>query len=338
MLSMKTIDVAVGLAFLFLGTSFIASTCVEFLSTIRNWRARMLHEAITNMLLGSAELGVNEIYTSPPVIALGRSAASQSPLDFLERFGWRISSSRSEPSYIPAGVFSAAVLQKLAEIAKADISPEGIVAAARKLLVATPEDPAATQPRPLLPPALKSVLEIALITQGDSIQGIRLAIEKWFNDTMDRTSGWYKRRTRAALLTIGLLAALLGNIDAIGVTRWLWQGDAARQAVVAAAEQYVGSHTTQVTPLPKQADTEQKAEATDLQSLGIQVLAIDRQLASLQYPLGWPADGTGLIWLIQYLIGCVITAIAISMGSSFWFDALQGLLKIRSTGPKPGAR
>jgi hypothetical protein len=38
------------------------------------------------------------------------------------------------------------------------------------------------------------------------------------------------------------------------------------------------------------------------------------------------------------MVGCLVSAVAISMGSSFWFDALQSLIKIKGTGPKPVAR
>jgi len=62
---------------------------------------------------------------------------------------------------------------------------------------------------------------------------------------------------------------------------------------------------------------------------------IDHQLTSLQYPIGWPSIAIGRFWLVQYVAGALISAIAISMGSPFWFDALQNLLKIRGTGPKP---
>jgi len=43
----------------------------------------------------------------------------------------------------------------------------------------------------------------------------------------------------------------------------------------------------------------------------------------LQYPIGWRSANWGWPWFFQYVLGSIITAIAISMGSSFWFDALQ---------------
>jgi len=57
--------------------------------------------------------------------------------------------------------------------------------------------------------------------------------------------------------------------------------------------------------------------------------------------MGWQAAKLKTVWtswILEYLFGGMITAIAISMGSTFWFDAVQSLLKIRGTGPKPSSR
>ncbi|HXP02869.1 MAG TPA: hypothetical protein VN808_02035 [Stellaceae bacterium] len=35
------------------------------------------------------------------------------------------------------------------------------------------------------------------------------------------------------------------------------------------------------------------------------------------------------------VLGWVITALATSLGAPFWFDALNNLLQLRNTGPKP---
>ena len=86
---LKTVDVAIGIAFLYLLLTFVASALVEIVSTICNWRAQMLHDAIENMMCGSQLLCVEQIYDNPLIRTLGRNGAAKSWLDFTEGFGWR---------------------------------------------------------------------------------------------------------------------------------------------------------------------------------------------------------------------------------------------------------
>jgi hypothetical protein len=71
-------------------------------------------------------------------------------------------------------------------------------------------------------------------------------------------------------------------------------------------------------------------------------------LGELDLPLGWslqfpdpetPEDirdfpNTVLGWILKVL-GLVITGLAISQGSSIWFDILGKLINLRGTGGKP---
>ena len=59
------------------------------------------------------------------------------------------------------------------------------------------------------------------------------------------------------------------------------------------------------------------------------------QLSMLGLPLGWdgwPSDFTN--W-VSTAIGLVLTSAAVSLGAPFWFDSLGRLANLRNTGPKP---
>jgi hypothetical protein len=325
----KTIDVAIGIVFLYLLLTFAASVFAEFISTIRNWRAQILYESIQRMLK-SGNLNVQDLYTNPLIIGLGQDEKNLPLWGILEKLGWHPPGGDGgpAPSYLPAAVFSAVVLEQImaARITNEDkpqteMSPEKAIAEVRTWAAGDSSC------------ALKSVLNISLATQGASIQAVRLAIEKWFNDTMDRSSGWYKRRTQSILLVIGIGVAFGGNVDTIAVARWLWQGDAARGAVVSAATDYVKQHPPTLDA--KAAGLPKNQTPPDLKASVTQIVAADQLLTSLQYPIGFSQDRLRQFSLVQYLLGGLLTAIAISMGSTFWFDALQNLIKIRATGPKP---
>jgi hypothetical protein len=329
----KTLDVAIGISFLYLLTTFAASAIVEFISNWKNWRGEMLYAGIGNMLSDSTLISAMDIYADPLIANLSRNDAAPSRLDFLEKRGWRPNingESVSFPSYIPAASFSSAVLDALIlkgdPDAPAPASPHDMIASIQWTLNAAKKDSRFQKD------ALRAVIQTTLVARGDSVQALQFALEKWFNDTMDRVTGWYKRRTQSLLLMIGLAIAYGCNINTIAMTLWLWEGDAARQAVVAAAADYSKNHTLPLT-VTNDANGRQ-ALGDSFVSMTKQVADVDRRMTALQFPIGWPVD-VSVAWFFQYFVGGLLTAIAISMGSTFWFEALQSLFNIRSAGPKP---
>ena len=344
-MSLKSIDVAIGAVFLFLLLTFLASAILEIISRAMNWRGRNLYEAIAGMLEGSKLVKPLDVVSSPMVVALGRDPKLIPRIDVLERAGWRPPCKRVPPSYIPPATFSGAILEVLlregaAQLStdgrSAELSPDGAIKAIRAVFGEQLDSK----------DALSSVLITTLATQGSSIQAVRLALEKWFNDTMDRASGWYKRRTQSVLLFLGLLTAFICNINTISVVQWLWKSDAARQAVLVAATNYEKQASSGSKPVAGSGSSD-----PTYKELATRVSTADQEIYSLQYPIGWNIrsevpGSPHCFWslerrdhsnLLQYLLGCLITAIAISMGSTFWFNALQTLINIRSSGPKPSA-
>ena len=79
-------------------------------------------------------------------------------------------------------------------------------------------------------PNLNLILSSLLIGMGephpggeDFFQTIHTTIEAWFNETMERMSGWYKRKAQYTTFGIVLVIALLFNIYSIQVTTCLWR-------------------------------------------------------------------------------------------------------------------
>src|SRR5207253_3683677 len=71
--------------------------------------------------------------------------------------------------------------------------------------------------------------------QGD-LSGAQENVEAWFNSSMDRVSGWYKRRTQKIIFVVGCVLTVAVNADTLTVAESLMQGDARRKAIVAQAE------------------------------------------------------------------------------------------------------
>jgi hypothetical protein len=94
-------------------------------------------------------------------------------------------------------------------------------------------------------------------------------LENWYNDSMDRASGWYKRYTQHALFFLGLLLAMFFNVSSVRVAQTLWFDRDTRQAMTNAANVYVQNHPDVTKDAPATsdksaaADNDKKAASND---------------------------------------------------------------------------
>ena len=135
-------------------------------------------------------------------------------------------------------------------------------------------------------PGLKRVLNDlvananAYATQTDTAIAVaRANVETWFNDTMDRANGWYKRNRQIGAFVIGLIFAALINVDSLDIGVHLWREPALRQAVVAQAERY--KLPDEAGPGPPQGAPQ------DLEELQDTFTELQTSLTVLRVPIGW---------------------------------------------------
>jgi len=226
---------------------------------------------------------------------------------------------------------------------------------------------AVTQPqlKQALDTLLQGVEEYAV--KGESaLATARVSVEKWFDDGMDRLSGWYKRRAQTLAFAIGISVAVLLNADTVQLAQQLWRDPVVRESLVAQAQNFVN----------QQPDTTSAPTAAQLNQY-------KAQFASLNIPFGWigtpqPLDSTGNIpgvdgenshacllnptsttdvegfavagecypiinaprfndltgWVLK-LIGLIVSGLAAAQGAPFWFDLLKKVINIRSSGSNP---
>jgi len=103
---------------------------------------------------------------------------------------------------------------------------------------------------------LKRSVNALLHETGDSIVEVRKAVERWFNDSMDRVSGWYRRKTPLDDCGSRVFVTLLTNADTLRMANTLWREPTVRAQIVAQAE----SRAQQGLP-------EQRAETADRASV-----------------------------------------------------------------------
>jgi len=156
-------------------------------------------------------------------------------------------------------------------------------------------------------------------------------VEKWFDNSMDRLSGWYRRWTQKIAFGVALVIAIVFNIDSLYMGQELWRNPAMREASSAYIQSYVEKETANEGDLSK-------AELKTIQA----------SLEAIEFPTGWHGipKGTPInlenikhwifwhFWLIK-IIGWLVSAVAAMQGAPFWFDILKKLVNVRSTGTNP---
>jgi hypothetical protein len=206
MFGLDMLDVAIGVAVIYLLLSLVASAVAELAESVLKYRASDLERGIRELLQESHEPSqlADQLYQHPLIAALypGRYKSKGKHL----------------PSYIPARTFALAFL----DLVENPGAPKAKVDAAVAHL-------------PLIPEKVKNVVDHFTTAAADDIDKKREHVEHWFNSAMDRVSGWYKRRTHTRMVLIGLGMAALLNIDSIYIVGHLNSDKAARQALVNSA-------------------------------------------------------------------------------------------------------
>ncbi len=228
----------------------------------------------------------------------------------------------------------------------------------------------------IISPQLKQTLDALIfgleekIDQGErGIAEARKNVEEWFDASMERLSGLFKRRAEISAFIIGLILAIVINVDAIQISTLLWREPTIRQALIANADKFVATNSEIATEgaSPSQAVSEFKKqfagldipigwtleavdtttqtcafEPTDLstQTFGIYIqnkllVRILQIQPGCYRPLGTEANTSGWGWLALKVTGILISALATVQGAPFWFDILKKLVNVRGSGTNP---
>jgi hypothetical protein len=177
---------------------------------------------------------------------------------------------------------------------------------------------------------LRSLLYTAQMNaQGKAQAGIdefRQAVGSWFDDTVNRGKVWYKRRMRRIGIASGIILAVVLNADTIGLSNALWHNAVLRESIAQAAE----------------ASSKDGQDALNSERAQENL----QQLMDLGLPLDWSFEidpnnphafpGTSDAIALK-AIGLIITGFAISQGSQLWFDLMNRLIDLRSSGLQPDA-
>ena len=316
------VDVAIGVTLMYLALALVVTTVQELLASAFALRSQRLYVVLRDLVTGTVDYGAGG--TKPLVQALYEHPLIRNLTDRAPRFvnGKPPWLARGLPSYIPSRAFAVALIDVLrgTQQPSAAIGAGVLLANARQCLEKV-SDPELRHTLTLL------VADAEQLTQGldERSRLVSERLETWFNDRMARAEGWYKRRAQAWSLALALAVTVLFNADTLHVTQRLWHDGALREAAVLAA----GAYRDAPEPSPG------KAEAIE------RLLAHAQALEVSALPIGWQRSDTShardFTDHALRAIGWLLTAIAVSFGAAFWFDALSRALRLRSTGPRISA-
>lgn len=336
MFNSTTLEVAIGMAFIYLLLSLFCTAINEALAGFLGTRAKNLEKGIKSLFTDG--LKTAGIAGSPPVTlaeaiyghGLVQSLYRSTPAEITK---WYTRVGSSLPSYIPSGVFASALIDILfPEVhleagATAADTPVGGPNAAAGSDVTGSALTAMLSALDKLPPSKGKEAIVTLVKQADGdIATVRQSFESWYNDGMDRASGWYKRKTQSVLFVIGVIIAVGLNVDSIAIGKTLWISPATRSYAVAAAEKYAQESN----PIP---DVNARTDLSMFQTLSLPIGWTKAKLPWMEehFQGGSYSQSFSKFSLLSTLVGWFLTALAMTLGAPFWFDTLNQFMVVRST-------
>jgi hypothetical protein len=331
MFGSDVLDVGIAMSLLFLMMSLIATAVREAIEGYMKSRSTDLEKGLREMLddreKGNFSGMVGQLYNHPLI-----SSLYQGTLEDAKKKGL--------PSYIPSKTFVSALLDIVlsstppAKAAPGDPAAPKVDADHSQGKVALPQAArdnltieALKSNADNLPPRLRSIMLSAIDDAQNDINNVRKNLEGWFDSTMDRVSGWYRRRTQTVLFGIGIAAAVVLNVDSITIASRLTNDKTLRAAIVETARPHStpGAQGTVLGPTTTKSYEQ-----------------ISTELASIGYPIGWkeslpepqmctPKCTFSATALFKAIVGWFVTAFAIMLGAPFWFDVLNRFMVVRST-------
>lgn len=331
------LDVAIGLAFVYLLLALLCTSMNELIASALGIRADTLGDGLGHLLGGQAlsagETSFLDAFHDHPLIsAIAQDAGGR-------------------PSYLAPRRFALAVMDLCTRDKPGPITFDDLLKGIRDL----PDG------------KVKTTLLALMQNTDQNLQTAQKRIEDWFADSMDRVSGWFKRKMQMITISMAVLITIFANADTLQISNRLWSNPTVRAVTVELAKaRGEGANAGTTAELRSQV----RAELGDLIGWSgdfarLNQLNVEREtgvdpagcLAQASTAANCPEvirkaqEKAGMLtwnslwsvaflwwigWLLhQHLVGWLLTIIAVSLGAPFWFDALKGLVNLRGTGKPP---
>lgn len=296
---MAMLEVILGMMFIYMVLSLLGTTVNELISSWRGWRGLFLEEGLKRLLKFKDNPAIFEKFTNNEFYKQLRQ--HKAPL--------RVSRA---PEWLSNKNFVSILVNTLKK-------SEGVVEKVDEMIEGLPADS-----------KLREILEQFKSEGHEDVTAFKIRLSSWFDDVMDHSSAWYKRHLQMVTLFVGLAISAVINADSFDIYYNLSNNATARQSISTMAEAFIANND--VLPAPKT-----YTDTLTLQEIQTEIgkLTSTEEYAQISnvLGLGWTnakLDISAMGWL-QRILGWFITALAISLGAPFWFNALKKIVSIRTS-------
>lgn len=297
----QVLSVGLALAVVYYVLGLLVSAVTRYILEIFNTRGRTLEGFLKTHLIGVVEKGkpltleklksMPQINSLKPVrydgllgVLLGRTKI----IEYVER--------------IPPKNLVDALFDLEGSIKKGKVSVKGVINNLPDKLVSLGEDADF---------ALKKELQKLADAGFDDVEELRKKLETWAGGLMDQAGQHFKAYARRWVILTSFVVTFVLGVDSIALAKLYWNN-----ATLAATAD------AQATLLL--ASSDEANQTDDVQKL---VAQLEEMKATDQFwyqmPKDAPKDWTLWNLFLFKLPGMVITAIAVSQGSSFWYDIIR---------------
>ena len=324
------LETAISLVFIYVLFSLIVSWLNEIIISVRGVRGKFLRQKLSEAFDDrfNQKNWAEMLYVHPSIDMLARRDAKP-------------------PTYIPSNLFANGLVDIIISEAKTinftqeegSLSFKPIESWIHTTADSTPIEKFNAGLSTLRDSDTKALLVSILNNSKGDFEVLKTNIAVWYEDYMDRVTGWYKRSVRWYLFLIGLIVAIVANVNSLHLLNKLYHNTQLRASTLKAVDDFIVSHPNGLE------DNEVEIGSTDdtsVNELMVRVEKIDSlyaEIEALNLPIGWTStnnlgDSNFSEWIFAPL-GWLITAFALSFGAPFWFDVLKKFVNMRSTGLKP---
>jgi hypothetical protein len=292
MLVNGVLNLSIGLALTFGVVSLVTSAITEGIASILALRSKTLLAGIKQLLNDPQATGLAlAVYQHAAVNPLGSGTAPAAPANWLNSDGTYQAVSKllgKMPSYIDPKGFASALI----DVIQNRQQPQGFIPDVQTAI------------NKISDAQVRAALQGFFERAGNNVDKLHDSLATWFDSSMSRLSGDYKRRSQLIGLLVAAALVIAMDVDAISIARHIYVDPALVQHVSVTAGQ---------TPAGVFNDW------------------------AATFPFGWNNFDTSASGLLQAVLGWIVTILATLFGAPFWFDTLQRFVQIRGTGPEPGS-
>lgn len=220
---MNIIEILISVVLVFALLSILVSTLVEWVNNVRKTRGKMLKCSILQMLNDPLNLQYGFLLLKHPMIDVMNNQSEKRPFQ-----------------YLASDVFANALVDVIGQQADLGLSikknKNNEFSTKDELVALTTMQKFENGLEQMNNSPFKDMLLSFYSKSGGDYGVLKVILENWFDNYMDRTTGWYKRNLHTKFIVVGMLVAFGLNVDSVHLFKVISMDENLRNNLVAVAE------------------------------------------------------------------------------------------------------